>query len=82
MEANDNILGHGLVHSREFTVDNIIPDTDRLLNTRLFDFILDVYMVGLIAQYILIFALVPFDRIENRPTTSLVSTIFCLVTVC
>lgn len=62
--------------------ENIVQDKSILLNTRIFDFVLKLYMAGLILQYIFIFALVPFDDIDNRPSICYASIIFCLVMVC
>lgn len=41
-----------------------------------------IYMLFLICQYILAFAAVPFDDIENRPPIHLISNFFILFMVC
>ncbi|KAK6458257.1 uncharacterized protein RJT20DRAFT_133696 [Scheffersomyces xylosifermentans] len=56
----------------------IIEDLDGMYDVKTFKILLQTYMGLLLSQYILVYACVPFDDIDNRPTMCIISSLYCL----
>lgn len=60
----------------------VINDIASIYNLPIFKNLFRVYFTFLLVQYILIYACVPLEEIENRPAMCLISCIYTLIMVC
>lgn len=61
--------------------NNLVRSIDTIYNGKTFKLCLEVYMGLLLIQYLLIYASVPFDNIDNRPALLIVTCLYCLFMV-
>lgn len=61
---------------------NMIENINVIYNPKIIRAFLQSYMVVLIFQYIACFSSAPFDNVENRPSISVLSSIYSLFMVC
>lgn len=61
---------------------NMIENINVIYNPKIIRTFLQSYMVVLIFQYIACFSSAPFDSVENRPSISVLSSIYSLFMVC
>ncbi|RLV96649.1 Phosphatidylglycerophosphatase GEP4 mitochondrial [Spathaspora sp. JA1] len=59
--------------------DNIVDTLSTIYNQRLFRNLFRVYFAFLLVQYILIYACVPLEDIENRPAICVITSVYTLV---
>lgn len=60
---------------------NRLELVEGVYDSKTFKVVFETYMGLLLIQYILIYAGVPFDDIENRPVICIISSLYCLFMV-
>lgn len=72
-----------LPHGQRINVGNdmVINDISSIYNLSIFKNLFRVYFTFLLVQYILIYACVPLEEIENRPAMCIISNIYILIMV-